>query len=253
MKVFLLAGQSNMAGRAPGSEIGAPEGESAIRMDDVCSFARDVMTPYRSQGWVPLGISPAHEGIVGPHFGPEIGLGRALVEARPCDAMVFIKHGRGATNLAEDWDPDATTGKKLYRDFIEQVGSALTRLKSEGADFEIEALLWSQGEADATKREWAESYEDNLRTLFTRVRGDLGCPKLPVIIGLTGEGNANDAMTDAALVRQAQWNIAQHDSQVSVVSTDDFTLLDHVHYDAPSQLLLGRRMAEEYFRMQRSE
>jgi len=248
MKVFLLAGQSNLAGRASGAEAGAPTGESAIRMDDVCSFASDVMAPHRSKGWVPLGVSPAHEGIVGPHFGPEIGFGRGLVEAKPHEPWAFIKHGRGATNLAEDWHPEATTGKQLYRDFIKQVRSALARLEATGESGEIEALIWCQGESDSTRCEWAEVYEQNLRRLFAATRADLNCATMPILLVLTGDGKA-----DAESVRQAQRNVASTDSRVTLVDADDLTLLDHVHYDAPSQLKLGHRLAGTYLREGRAE
>jgi hypothetical protein len=218
-------------------------------MDDVCSFASDVMTPHRSQGWVPLDVSPAHEGIVGPHYGPEIGLGRGLVNANPHEPMVFIKHGRGATNLAEDWHPDATTGKQLYRDFIKQVRSALARLEATGELSEIEALVWCQGEGDSTRCEWAEAYEENLRCLFAATRADLNCANMPILLVLTGDGNANSAMAHAEIVRQAQRNVAAADSRVTLVDADDLTLLDHVHIDGPSQLKLGYRLAHEYFKI----
>ena len=249
MKLFLLAGQSNLAGRAPGAEAGAPAGESAIRMDYVCSFARDMMTPHRSQSWVPLGVSPEHEGIVCPHFGPEIGFGRGLIIHRSCEQMAFIKHGRGATNLAEDWHPDATTGKLLYRDFIEQVRSALARLEAAGESFEIEALIWCQGEGDSTRRDWAEAYEENLHRLFTATRADLNCANLPILLVQTGDGKAAPTMVDVEIVRQAQRNIATADALVTLVNADDLTLLDHVHYDAPSQLKLGHRLADVYLRI----
>ncbi len=249
MNVFLLAGQSNLAGRPPGSEVGRPEGESAIQMDYVCSFARDVMSPHRSRGWVPLGVSPEHEGIVCPHFGPEIGFGRGLISAGHREPMALIKHGRGATNLAEDWHPFAATGKLLYRDFIEQVRAAQARLEATGESCEIQALIWCQGESDSTRREWAEAYEENLQRLFTWMRADLGCENLPVLLVLTGEGKANPAMADTELVRQAQRNVAAGDSRVMLVEADDLTLLDHVHYDAPSQLKLGRRLADHYLRI----
>ena len=243
MKVFLLAGQSNMAGRAPSAEVGEPAGESTIRMDYVCSFALDVMTPHRSQGWEPLGVSPEHEGIVCPHFGPEIGFGRGLIEAYPREPMALIKHSRGATNLAEDWHPEATTGKQLYRDFIEQVRSAQSRLEAAGESCEIEAMVWCQGEADSTRLEWAEAYKTNLQHLFAATRADLGGEKLPILLVLSGDGKANPAMADAEIVRQAQRKVASADSQVTLVNADDLTLLDHVHYDAASQLKLGHRLA----------
>lgn len=249
MKLFLLAGQSNMAGRAPGAEAGEPVGESAIRMDYVCSFARDVLAPHRSEGWVPLGVSPEHEGIVDSHFGPEIGFGRGLIGHCSLEQIAMIKNGRGATNLAEDWHPEETTGKLLYRDFIKQVRSAQARLEEAAESAEFEVLIWCQGEGDTTRRDWAEAYEENLQRLFAATRADLDCASLPVLLVLTGDGKANPAMVEAEIVRRAQRNVALADPQVTLVDADDLTLLDHVHYDAPSQLKLGHRLAEAYLQM----
>jgi hypothetical protein len=258
VKVFLLAGQSNMAGRAPGDQVGENGNESKVLFDYVCSFpARKGVDgppePHCSNGWISLGVSPKHINTPGSHFGPEIGFGRALVAHSPEQPMAIIKHGRGATSLAEDWAVDATEGKQLYREFIRQTHAALARLEKDGQSYVLEALVWCQGEADTTRREWAENYGENLRHFFAGARTDLGVPELPVLIVLTGDGHLNAKMTETDLVRSAQMQFVKEDPNAALVSGDDLTLLDVVHYDAAAQLTLGKRLAEAYHKLKSSD
>ena len=253
VKVFILAGQSNLAGRAPESGLtaGYLAGAASVRLDYVCSFGAKstgagAPDPHRSEGWVPLRPSPKHTSTPERHFGPEMGFGRTLAARWPDRRIAIIKHGRGATNLAEDWNPDATAGRQHYREFIAQVRAALESLGKEGLTVELGAFVWCQGEADSTRREWAEAYGENLAALFTRVRADLLSPGLPALVVLTGDGRQDASMTFAGIVRDSQRAVTSRDPRAALVAGDDFPLLDHVHYDAPSQLKLGERLAEVY-------
>jgi len=248
-KVYLLAGQSNMAGRAFGGDHVSHPADAGIRIDYVCSFsARSSQggppDPHRSSGWTRLGPAPKHSGTPASHFGPEIGLGRGLALHLHGQQIVFIKHGRGGTSLAVDWNPKAVTGSRLYYEFIEQSRSALARLRAEGTRYDLEALVWCQGEADSTRLDWAEAYGANLRALFARIREDLAAPRLPILVVLTGDGRSSTKMVHASLIRAAQRKVVGEDTQVLLVSGDDLPMFDGVHYDAPAQLELGRRLAE---------
>ena len=250
VKVFLLAGQSNLAGRAPGEELAPDAMASAVMLDYVCSFGAATAEPgppepHRSGGWGPLQPAPKHASTPGTHFGPEIGFGRTLAARWPERRIAIIKHGRGATNLAEDWNPEATTGRQYYREFVAQARTVFERLRAEGTPFELAAFVWCQGNADSTRREWAEAYDANLRNLLARVRKDFDAPTLPVLVVLIGEGR-NPRTAFAPAVRAAQRQVTAGDPHTVLVVADDLTLLDQAHYDAPSQLELGRRLAAAF-------
>lgn len=238
--VIILAGQSNAAGRANATGLPSPTPTAApVMMDYVCSFGTDqpgIGTPDRSDGWIPLGPSPAH--ATGPaHFGPEIGLGTSLASDGP---LWIIKHGRGATSLAVDWNPDAVGGPHLYAGLLGQIRAARARL---GVPNIIAAFVWVQGEADSTREDWAAAYHRNLLRLIAALRHDLVAPALPIIIVLTGDGSRNPRMTHAAAIRSAQRTVAADVPGVRLVTADDLTLSDSVHYDTASQLELGHRIA----------
>ncbi|MSU73337.1 MAG: hypothetical protein EXS43_13530 [Opitutus sp.] len=249
VNVIVLAGQSNLAGRGPAADL--PERyrtvPSAVLLDYVCSFGGGANADvHHSRGWVRLGPAAKHENTPGEHFGPELGLGHALASALPGERIALIKHGRGATSLAEDWQPDATDGPRLYRALLEQVRAALDRLALEGRRTELRAFVWVQGEADSTRTDWARAYEQNLRTLVARVRRDLAAPRLPCLVVLTGKGVGNERMIDSATVRQAQQRVTGGGDRIALVDTDDLPLLDSVHFNAPGQLRLGERIARGY-------
>jgi hypothetical protein len=261
VKLFILAGQSNLAGRAPASGLQARfrAASPRVQIDYVCSFgASDLLKPgdypkdagppepHRSGGWVALQPAPKHLSTPEAHFGPEMTFGHTLAAGWPGQRIALVKHGRGATSLAEDWDPQATSGRRLYSEMLAQVRGAIARLEAEGAAIELCAFVWCQGEADTTRREWADAYAANLGSFFARLRGDLSAPQLPVLFSLTGDGRSNAKMSFAPIVRQAQQQVASRDPHAVLVSGDDLPLLDHVHYDATGQMKLGERLASAY-------
>ena len=252
-RVFLLAGQSNLTGRAAAADLPAEERAplAAVRFDAVDSLGADAATAgirghYRTDGWIDLRPSPKLPSTPGDHFGPELSFGRTLAGRWPGRPLAIVKHGRGGTSLAEDWRADASSGLMLYAQFLDQARAALGRLGADGAAPVLGAFVWAQGEADATRQDWAESYHDHLQRLIGRVRADLEAPGLPVVIALTGDGSRNPPMRYAAVVRDAQRRIVQADPRAALVSGDDLSLMDPVHYDAAAQLILGRRLAEAY-------
>ncbi|MBL9215704.1 MAG: hypothetical protein JNG83_09535 [Opitutaceae bacterium] len=250
--VFLLAGQSNLAGRGAASGLPAdyPRASDRVRLDYVCSFgakgAGGPPEPHRSGGWVPVRPSPKHASTPEGHFGPEIGFARILADRQPARPIALIKHGRGATSLAVDWDPAAASGPRHYAEFVAQARAALRRLAAEGARVELAGFVWCQGEADSTRPDWAEAYGRNLAALIARVREDFAAPGLPVLVVLSGDNPADPRRRHAAVVRAAQRAVVARDPRAALVAGDDLTLFDDVHYDAPSQRELGERLGRAY-------
>lgn len=261
VKMFVMAGQSNMAGRGPAEKLPERfrEPPANVRFDYVCSFGASeridpelqrketgTTDPHRSSGWTRLRPAPRHADSPDSHFGPELGFGHELARRWPDTHLAIVKHGRGATNLAEDWAPDAMTGRRLYREMLDQIRESRARLEKEGTLGELSGFVWVQGEADTTRREWAEGYARNLTALIDRLRKDLDAPRLPVLIVLTGEGKMSSTMLFAETVRRAQREFVAADPCAGLVSGDDLGLLDGVHYDAEGQIELGQRLAEAY-------
>ncbi|WP_437603173.1 sialate O-acetylesterase [Sorangium sp. So ce590] len=280
VKVFVLAGQSNMVGFGVGAALPAEiQSQPDIWYDHHNPDAR-TGGPYAaatSADWGPL--EPKGEAR---RYGPEITFGRAMAAAYPEHRIAIVKMAQGGTNLVDHWgrglapDPEVLYKSQLYHALLGKLDSAtyagdralrypdeptrldnaLARLESEGHDVEIAALVWMQGENEAG---WSAAfrYGDALRAFIAAVRADLGVPELPVVLGRISDNlypanggpiaAGKEANIDA--VRAAQVTVAEEDPRVAWVDTDDFTPRppsDAWHFDSAAYQLLGQRFAEAY-------
>ena len=232
--VYLLAGQSNMAGY--GQTVSLPP---SLRV------AQDDAFVYWSQrpSWV--GLQPSSD--LGTRFmGPEVTFGRALADATGRPAYL-IKHAVGGTDLANFWDPgiapdDPNMGEG-YRVFSQTVSEALAALEAQGLTPVVRGMVWMQGESDAVSATSAAAYADNLSALVARVREDTGVAFLPFVAAQIDCRSVCDAHRDA--VNAAMVAVAEADAQVFTFPTEDLSRypFDAWHYQGPGVRALGRRFA----------
>ncbi|XP_078445857.1 carbohydrate esterase, putative (DUF303) isoform X1 [Wolffia australiana] len=224
--VFLLAGQSNMAGRG---------GVAHRRWDGVVPIEcrpRPQILRFSAQSRWTLAEEPIHADIDAAKtcgVGPAMPFASALLSASP-RPIGLVPCAVGGTAIA-DW----AKGKKLYERMVGRAREALQW----GA--ELKALLWFQGESDASSRESASAYGSNMEKLVSDLRSDLGLPSLPVIqVAIcSGEGKWVEK------VRSAQLGMTI--PHVVCVDAKGLQLNeDHLHLSTPAQVKLGRMMAEKY-------
>ncbi len=208
IKVFLLAGQSNMDGRARAKNLTA---EDKVRLEKA---KKNVILYYNHQPPVPLQVTKGSEYIqkkfkAESFFGPELFFGINMSEQYPENKIILIKRSKGGMSLYGAWNPNWSEEKakvtneenqpKLYNDFITYADSILkTYNKSE---YELCGMLWVQGETDSGKRfgpKPAEDYEKNLKSLIRSVRKDLAKPNLPFLIFQVGRGKVVEGMKNTA-------------------------------------------------------
>ncbi|WP_437640548.1 sialate O-acetylesterase [Sorangium sp. So ce854] len=280
VKVFVLAGQSNMVGFGVGDDLPAGlRSQRDIWYDHFNPDARQggMYAAATSTDWGPL--EPKGEAR---RYGPEITFGHAIAAAYPEHRIAIVKVAQGGTNLVDHWgrglppDPESLYKSQLYHalfgkldsatyegdraleypDEPTRLDSALARLEAEGHDHEIAALLWMQGENEAG---WsaAFNYGATLRAFIAAVRADVGVPDLPVVIGRISDNlypanggpiaAGKEANIDA--VRAAQVTVADEDPRVAWVDTDDFAPRapdDAYHFDSAAYQVLGQRFADAY-------
>ena len=250
-RIFLLAGQSNMAGRGDARELPAhlQEPQLDVRYHYVCSLGADKGPPfsegggYTSEGWVELQPDRKHPSTPDRHFGPEITFGRTIADRWSEENIAIIKHGRGGSGLADDWDPDATSGKQLYRQFANQIESATQLLRDEGNEYRMAGMLWLQGESDSSvDRERAEAYQKNLEELIAMLRADVNEPELPFVIAQIKKGadihpeSGGPWMIFSNIVQEAQVRVAEADPFGAWVATDDLPERDPAHLNSEGMM-----------------
>jgi hypothetical protein len=253
VKVFILAGQSNMEGQAvvdlDGKDYNGGKGtlnfllhdpnKGALfkhlkRTDETWIVRDDVWCRYkREQG--PLLAGPLTIGfsVYGDrhHFGPELQFGHVLGDHFQ-NQVLLIKTAWGGKSLVKDFRPPSSGGDvgPYYTRMVEQVREALANLKTDfpgydGGGHELAGFVWYHGWNDGVDPKNAvPEYEQNLVNLINDVRKEFNAPKLPVIVGeLTGAWvNAPGAW---ATLRTAQRKAAERPEfkgSVLFVETHEF-------------------------------
>lgn len=230
MHLFLLAGQSNMAGR------GRVADEDRTPHARVQMFARDSL-------WAPA-LEPMHFDKPIAGVGPGRAFGIAIADATPSVTVGLIPTAVGGSPITA-WEPGVLypeTGAHPWDD-------ALRRAKAALPAGEIKAILWHQGESDANP-DAAPLYEQRLRSLIERFRAELGAPSVPFLIGQLGRFEGR-AWTDAYLqVDAAHRRVAAEVSNVAYVSSEGLgDNGDNLHFSAEAAREFGRRYAEAYLKL----
>jgi lysophospholipase L1-like esterase len=176
-------------------------------------------------------------------FGTEIGLAREL-KAKEGKPLAIIKAAFSGTAVAQDWNPDDPgIGGSCYRALVETVKSALAAAKDQNIELKFRALVWVQGESDATAA-YAPLYTKNLAHLIKRLRSDLAAPELIALIGVnTRFGNGKNP--NMPVVIASQKAVDAQDPLAVYVDTEGAETLppNHTHFTAQGTLEIGRRYA----------
>jgi iduronate 2-sulfatase len=169
-------------------------------------------------------------------FGCEVSFGPAIAEALPGKHVLLVKFAQGGTSLSRDWNPNEKG--KLYENFIKFVRTTQDMIKSKGGTCEIRGMLWHQGESDANLP--AGGYQKALTEFIARVRGDLGLKDLPFVIGQVYDNGKRANVIDG---EKATAKAVPHTGFVDATGLETFD--KGTHFDAKSQIELGKRFARE--------
>lgn len=243
LRVFILAGQSNMAGNGVPTEL-PPQYQQ--QPDNVL-----MPIPRRRKGSPLTELVPFAPAT--KRFGPEVGFAHAMAKAWPDSRNVLIKKAIGGTS-ALAWAPDWTRERAaitkndrvgpLYQNLMTNQVQPI--LQHYGADAEIVGVLWAQGGRDGRYEEAAAEYEQNLAKIISAFRRDLKSPALPFVFAQTVDAPKR-SFPYIEQVRAAQKRIAESVPYTAMVPIEGLSRKrDRVHFDTAGQLELGRRFAAAF-------
>jgi len=106
-KVYILAGQSNMAGVGMNHELPS---ELLEVQENVKIYAEGTVESSLKKVWSPL--RPGF-GAGSGAFGPELTFGRDIAKIYPDSQIFLIKCGWSGTSLQGDWRPPSAGGARL--------------------------------------------------------------------------------------------------------------------------------------------
>jgi alpha-galactosidase len=177
------------------------KGGDWVKREDVFIYYND--TQDASQGpaggeWHGLlepgyGGNDAFQGGGKTMMGPELGMCWALGDALT-DPVLIIKTAWGGKSLNVDYRPPSSGGKTgpYYTKMINEVHQALSSIPklfpAAPKNHKLAGFFWHQGWNDACGAGDANpnEYKKDLPNLIKDVRKDLGVPKLPITIGVSG-------------------------------------------------------------------
>lgn len=245
VRVFVLAGQSNMVGA--GQVFANPDrngGQGSLQW-----LTRDLSTASRfshlideNNAWVVREDVQiwffSRKGSLAPGFGsnaetigPELGFGWVVGEAYD-EPVLLIKVAWGGKSIAQDFRPPSSGGDvgPFYHELIATTQTVLEQAPNlfpqfEGRTFELAGLGWHQGWNDRVNQQFNDEYEANLTNFIRDVRKDLDAPNLPFVIAETGMSGHAERHPRALSLMAAQAAVAQKEEfrgNVAFVGTRDF-------------------------------
>ena len=224
--LFVLAGQSNMAGR------GAVEAIDSTPHPRVLALKED-------GSWGPA-TEPLHwdkPSIIG--VGPGYAFGRAMAERFPDVRIGLIPTAVGGSSIRA-WTPGGLheqTQSHPWDDALERIKRA-----REITDGELKGIIWHQGESDSA--DYHDEYAAAAADLIARLRSELGEPNLPFVAGQMGAFYV-DAHPGSEVVNAAIADLPSQVENTAFVSAEGTVHKgDDVHFDAASARTMGERYAE---------
>jgi len=225
--VFILAGQSNMAGR------GLVEPQDTIPSERIFTINKN--------GKVILAKEPLHfyeNTLTGLDCG--LSFGKSIVKETPDRISVLLIPTAVGGSSINQWLGDSLhRNAKLLTNFKEKVAIG----KQYGI---IKGILWHQGESDTNEND-APHYKERLTQLVKIFREAAGNENLPILIGELGGYSSNKYWT---VVNEQIHLYSSTDSNTAVIGTTDLKDKgDSLHFNSDSQRLLGRRFAKAYLKL----
>ena len=220
IKVFILSGQSGMAGFG-----------DSTKLSDAMRKGNDRILMFEDGRWQPLrpfNVYPdslmKQFGLTEFYFGPEIAFAYAMAEAWPNETIGIVKQVAGGTGVlawhpnwtAEQADRTKSAGRgNLFKALTNKVKAATA-----SRDCELVGFVWAQGAKDMSYVDVAKEYLPNLQAMVAGVRKEVGAEDMPFIYSTPRPSAANlpDDLSDvvpavvagkrpgAMWVLKAQWD-----------------------------------------------
>ncbi|XP_059636774.1 probable carbohydrate esterase At4g34215 [Cornus florida] len=228
--IFILAGQSNMAGRG-GVINGIWDGIVPPQCQPNPMILRLAAGLQWEEAHEPLHADIDFRTTCG--VGPGMAFANDLLTKVPSFGVLgLVPCAVGGTKI-DEW----SRGTRLYNELLKRAGFAL----QDGGS--IRAILWYQGEADTVTQHDAQVYKQKLESFFFDLRTDLKSPSLSIFQVALASGQGPYVET----VREAQLSVSVELQNVVCVDAKGLPLeSDELHLSTPAQVRLGEMLADAF-------
>lgn len=228
--VFILAGQSNMAGRG--------------KVEPLDTIPNSRIITINKERELILAKEPLHfyePSMTGLDCG--LSFGKELLKHIPDSiSILLIPTAVGGSSISQWINDETFRNVTLYSNFKEKVEIGNTY----GT---VKAILWHQGENDATKQETIDIYDKQLQKLFVLFRNETNDQDLPIFLGELGSFSKTDDSWQA--INRKIENYINSDPNAYYIKTKDLNHKgDRIHFDSEGQRKLGQRFAEKFIEIE---
>ncbi|HAN99403.1 MAG TPA: sialate O-acetylesterase [Planctomycetaceae bacterium] len=231
VRVFVLAGQSNMEGHGiVAADPARNEGKGSLayvaehQPESPIAAWRAGDGSWRERDDVLISYLDRH-GRLRPGFGanedrigPELGFG-TVVGDRFDAPVLLVKLAWGGKSLGADFRPPSAGGEApgpYYVELVERTKKLLANLDETfpelaGREIELAGIGWHQGWNDRVNQAFNDEYEKNLACLIRDLRREFDSPRLPFVIAETGMSGESETHPRALSLMRAQAAVAEYD------------------------------------------
>ena len=220
--VFLLIGQSNMAGRGTLIEGDTDPFDQNVYLLNAVGLPEPATNPLNQ-------YSTVRKTTTAQGMNPGFSFSKKISQ-QTGRKILLVVNARGGTSLSE-WKPNSSTG--YYKE-------AVARTKLARKYGHVVAILWHQGESNSSN---PSGYLDGLKTIVDALRPDVGNSNAPFIAGEIAEWHTNASKFNP-VIQQISSVISNSD----YVSSKDCGMLKDTsdpHFSRDGQILLGERYADK--------
>ena len=279
LKVFILAGQSNMVGKGTvvttqdhidkngglgtleylvNDPSAKPTYDHLVNQDGAWVVRDDVWVADLEKSG-PLSVEGKSS------FGPDLQFAFVMGEYYE-NPVLIIKTAWGGKSLYVDFRPPSS-GEEVgpnYTMMVERVHEVLGNIKEhvpgyQGQGYEIAGFGWHQGWNDRVNQTYNDAYQVNCVNLINDLRSEFNLPQLPFVLATTGMSGWRESHPRACSLMAAQLAVPDdpglENGNVVSVDTRDYYRPEelspaganqgfHWHWNAETLFLIGNGMAE---------
>jgi hypothetical protein len=225
LDIYLVIGQSNMAGRATIRE------EDNASIENAYLFTGDDEAPWLAATNPLNRYSTMRKDMKMQRLSPAFSFVRSIAADHTDNEIALVMNARGGTKIVQ-WLP----GTELYQEAIKQTHRALNYGKLKG-------IIWHQGEGDCDPLR-VDMYLGRLEMLIFGIRDEFDDPTIPLIAGQVYENENRHAFNEMIL------QLPDFIRYTGVATSEGTSTKDGTHFNSESAIIMGDRYAVEMKKIQ---